>query len=59
MDQRTYTFVIDIPPRFQADIERGRRPTIQVIVDATAMIQAGSGANHIQNVHAAGTRGLH
>ena len=50
MDHGRYTFVIDIPPRFQADIEKGRRPTIQVIVDATAMIQAGSGANHIQNV---------
>jgi ABC-2 type transport system permease protein len=50
MDSGTYTFVIDIPPRFQADLERGRRPTVQVNVDATAMIQAGSGANHIQNV---------
>jgi len=50
MDSGRYTFVIDIPPDFQADLERGRRPTVQVNVDATAMIQAGSGARHIQNI---------
>ena len=50
MDSGRYTFVIDIPPDFQADVERGRRPTIQVNVDATAVVQAGHGAQHIQNV---------
>lgn len=50
MDSGRYTFVIDIPPNFQADLERGRRPTVQVNIDATAMIQAGSGARHIQNI---------
>ena len=50
MDSGRYTFVIDIPPEFQADLERGRKPTIQLNIDATAMIQAGSGSNHIQNV---------
>jgi ABC-2 type transport system permease protein len=49
MDAGTYTFVVDIPPRFQADVEAGRRPTIQVNVDATAMAQAGRGAAYIQN----------
>jgi ABC-2 type transport system permease protein len=49
MDAGKYTFVIDIPPRFQADVESGRRPTIQVNVDATAMAQAGRGATYIQN----------
>jgi ABC-2 type transport system permease protein len=50
MDRGRYTFVIDIPPDFQADLERGKRPTLQVNIDATAMIQAGSGARHIQNI---------
>ena len=50
MDAGRYTFVIDIPPKFQANFEGGRRPTIQLNVDATAMIQAGHGAQHLQNV---------
>jgi ABC-2 type transport system permease protein len=50
MDAGRYTFVLDIPPDFQADVERGRRPTIQLNVDATAMVQAGHGAQHIQSV---------
>lgn len=50
MDKGRYTFVINIPPNFQADLQRGWRPTVQVNVDATAMIQAGSGARHIQNI---------
>lgn len=50
MDAGRYTFVIDIPPRFQADVEAGRRPTIQVNVDATAMSQAGRGATYISTI---------
>lgn len=50
MDADRFTFVIDIPPDFQADTLAGRRPTIQVNVDATAMSQAGRGASYIQNV---------
>lgn len=49
MDAGRYTFVIDIPPRFQADVEAGRRPTVQLNVDATAMAQAGRGSTYIQN----------
>src|SRR5215467_10572390 len=37
MDAGRFTFVIDIPPRFQSDVLAGRRPTLQVNVDATAM----------------------
>jgi len=50
MDSGRYTFVLDIPPDFQADVERGRRPSVQLNVDATAVVQAGHGAQHIQNV---------
>jgi ABC-2 type transport system permease protein len=50
MDASRYTFVIDIPPDFQRDVERGRHPAIQVNVDATAMAQAGRGAAYIQAI---------
>ncbi|WP_370848818.1 ABC transporter permease [Novimethylophilus kurashikiensis] len=50
MERGKYTFIVDIPPDFEADVMRGRKPVIQVNVDATAMIQAGSGAGHLQSV---------
>jgi len=50
MDSGKYTFVIDVPPRFQADLERDAYPTIQVITDATAMSQAGRGPSYIQRI---------
>jgi ABC-2 type transport system permease protein len=50
MDTGRYTFVIDIPPDFQTDVVRGRRPAIQLNVDATAMTQAGMGASYIQSI---------
>ena len=37
MDSGTYTFTIDIPPNFQRDMLAGRRPAIQLNVDATRM----------------------
>jgi ABC-2 type transport system permease protein len=50
MDRGQYTFVIDIPPNFERDVKHGRQPDIQVNVDATAMAQAGRGADYIQQV---------
>ena len=50
MDAGRFTFVIDIPPRFQADVEAGRHPSIQLNIDATAMSQAGRGAGYIQSI---------
>ena len=47
MDRGRFTFVLDIPPHFEADIQRGRRPTLQLNVDATAVSQAGVGAGYI------------
>ena len=49
MDAGRYTFVIDIPPGFQEDLGAGRRPALQVNVDATAMAQAGAGARYIES----------
>lgn len=50
MDRGQYVFVIEIPLKFEADILAGRRPTIQIDVDATAMSQAGNGAVFLQNI---------
>jgi len=53
MDTAQYTFVIDIPPHFQRDVEAGRQPALQLNVDATAMMQAGIGAGYIEQIAAA------
>jgi ABC-2 type transport system permease protein len=50
MDVGAFTFILDIPPNFERDFEAGRRPTVQVNVDATAMMQAGIGAGYIQQI---------
>lgn len=50
MDTGRFVFVIDIPPNFQADVLAGRRPGIQVNIDATAMTLAGNGAVYIRNI---------
>jgi ABC-2 type transport system permease protein len=50
MNTGQYTFVVDIPPDFQRDVEGGRRPALQLNVDATAMMQAGIGAGHAQQI---------
>jgi ABC-2 type transport system permease protein len=42
--------VVNIPPEFQADLERNVRPDVQLIVDATAMSQAGRGPSYIQQI---------
>ena len=50
MDAGRYTFVIDIPPRFQSDVLAGRKPRIQINVDATHMSQAGVGSGYLQDI---------
>ena len=50
MDSSRFSFVIDIPPRFEADILAGRIPTLQISVDATAMTLAGNGTGYIQSI---------
>lgn len=52
MNQGRYIFVIEIPPRFQADVLADRSPAVQVVVDATAMTQAGLGAAYFQQIFA-------
>ncbi len=50
MDTGRYTFVVVIPPSFEADLLAGRQPEIQVDIDATAMMQAGIGEGYINNI---------
>ena len=50
MDSGQYTFVIDIPPDFEADLLARRQPAVQVNIDATAMTQAGHGATYIRRI---------
>jgi ABC-2 type transport system permease protein len=50
MDKGQFMFVVVIPPQFESDLRAGRNPDIQVNIDATAMQQAGIGANYIKNI---------
>jgi ABC-2 type transport system permease protein len=50
MEGGLYPFVIVIPPDFQADVDAGRRPALQINVDATQMSQAGIGSAYIQRI---------
>lgn len=50
MDEGLYTLVVIIPPRFEADVRKGRDVEVQVNVDATAVQQASLGAAYIQNM---------
>lgn len=50
MDAGRYTFIVDLPPGLEADLRRGRTPTIQLLGDATAMTQAGAGMRYIQQI---------
>lgn len=50
MDTGEFTFTLDIPPDFQADVLAGRQPVIQLNVDATKTSQAFAGAGYIQNI---------
>jgi len=50
MNLGRFTFVIDIPPYFERDVRAGRSPTLQLLVDATAMVQAGLGSGYASQI---------
>jgi ABC-2 type transport system permease protein len=56
LDNGTVTFVLDLPPRMEADLLAGRQPEIGLYVDATAMTQAGVGSGYLQSIIAAEAR---
>lgn len=50
LDHGRYSFGIVIPANFQRDLQSGRRPTLQVNIDATQMNQAFIGSGYIQSI---------
>lgn len=50
MDAGRLVFVVEIPPKFQADVLSGRQTSVQVNVDATAITQAGNGTIYVQSI---------
>jgi ABC-2 type transport system permease protein len=50
LDKAIYTFVLDIPPDFQRDLLAGRRPNVQLNVDANMISQAFTGSGYIQSM---------
>ena len=50
MDEGLYTFGLNIPPDFQRNLLSGRKPTLQLNIDATRMSQAFTGTAYIQTI---------
>ena len=50
VEQGRFTFVVVVPPRFEADVRLGRKPQLQLNVDATAIIQAAVGAAYVHDM---------
>ncbi|MDO6513626.1 MULTISPECIES: ABC transporter permease [unclassified Neptuniibacter] len=50
MDLDRFMFVVQIPPQFEEDVRRGRQPSVQIDIDATAVTQASLGNSYIQNI---------
>ena len=50
MDSQRFLFIIEIPPKFEADILAGRQTSAQIDIDATAVAQAFNGMTYVQNV---------
>ena len=48
MNKGELLFVVEIPPNFQANVLAQRQTEIQINVDATAVAQAGNGANYLK-----------
>jgi ABC-2 type transport system permease protein len=48
MDKGDLLLVVEIPPNFQSNIIAERQTEVQINVDATAVAQAGNGANYLK-----------
>ena len=48
MDKGELLLVVEIPPNFQANVIAERKTEVQINVDATAVAQAGNGANYLK-----------
>jgi ABC-2 type transport system permease protein len=50
MNSGRFTFIIDLPRKFQSDVSKDATPTAEVIADATVMAQAGRGPGYIGSI---------
>jgi ABC-2 type transport system permease protein len=50
LERGDFVFALTIPPHFERDLLAGRKPGLQLDVDATAMSLAGNGAVYIENI---------
>jgi ABC-2 type transport system permease protein len=50
LDAGIDTFALDISPDFQRDVLAGRRPTVQLNIDATRVSQALSGGGYVETI---------
>ncbi len=50
LDAGSDTFALAIPPDFERDVVAGRRPEIQLNIDATRMTQAFTGGGYVQQI---------
>jgi ABC-2 type transport system permease protein len=50
MEQAKYTFVLQIPTKFEADLRAGKSVTVQLLIDATVLGQSGIGAQYIDKI---------
>ena len=50
MDSGRYNFTLIIPANFQRDVQAGRKPDVQLNIDATIMSQAFIGATYIKTI---------
>ena len=50
MNSGQFTFIIDLPRKFQSDVSKGAAPTVEVTADATVMAQAGRGPGYIGSI---------
>jgi ABC-2 type transport system permease protein len=50
MNAGEFTFVVNIPTKFQQDVQKNATPTTEIIADATAMSQAGRGSGYISSI---------
>lgn len=50
MEEAKYTFVLQIPTKFEADLRSGKSVTLQLLIDATVIGQSGIGAQYIDKI---------
>ncbi|MGN6670658.1 MAG: ABC transporter permease, partial [Candidatus Nucleicultricaceae bacterium] len=50
MESATFTFVLQFPTHMESDLRKGKKVSLQLLIDASAIGQAGIGAHYIENI---------